>query len=122
MAEEGRPIDVTAFGDERPSFAEGPVPKGSVDLLPKQFILRCDKVEIISQRDGTTCGTRIFIDGKPAYGIYDILFHFNTNRPTQMSFSVFLGKFQFDLVPKKPRPKEEREYGSNQNRRLDGEG
>jgi hypothetical protein len=97
MADE-RLVDVSGIGDSWRRYSKD-VSKGNVDVYPQQFRLKCGNIEILA--DGPTSkDVKILIDGKVARGVYDLHVHFNTKRLPQLTLGVFLGLFDFDLMPK----------------------
>jgi hypothetical protein len=74
------------------------VEKGNIQVFPKQFVLECREFRVVS--DGTPQHTEIYIDGKRAFGIYDLKIAINTKRPLRCELGVFLRNFTFEIKPK----------------------
>ena len=72
--------------------------KGNVEVRPKQFRLKCENLEIVT--DGTAPHTHTFVDWQECKGVYSIRINFNTKRPMKLELGVFTKWFTFKLEPK----------------------
>jgi len=91
--------DKSALGDSTRSRTSHSPQKADIDVFPKQLRLDCGSLSIES--DGTPQHIKIFIDGKPAKGIYSLKLNFNIQRLVKIEIGAFLDDFCFDVRPRK---------------------
>jgi hypothetical protein len=84
--------------DEIKSLQKG-MRKANVDVFPSQLTLTCKHFEIRS--DGDLRHTRVFIDGKPAKGIYSAHIIYNSQRRTKIELGLWEDEFEFELKPRR---------------------
>jgi len=89
------------------------IEKGNVQVFPKQFILECENLKIVS--DGTPSHTKIYVDGMEARGIYSVKINFNSQRPMKLELGVYTKWFTFNL-----KQRDQKDIGGNVNDKHQG--